>query len=308
MPFALGIDTAKKEDAERVEDPQHLEGYEIPGYDPALRVRAESYHKKLPQETERLGSNSTTPTLLYWRCACGKFRADLKGEPVFNSNCHCHSCVAPARYLGHRGRGGIGIVNRAFGVPPGTSPIVNGGVGNTFFMIKDIELPPIEEKGLKFFKVGEGDNIRSYTSCCGTLFCTGGGKHYPVSARPLTRSCIKNLNGSPYRPDDQPTECWIKHSFGDYKLPEPHFEGESPAHSVGIAKCAVRTTPDDANKLDERWFLSGQEVAESLPITWEGGEAAKKGAQTHAPTSTCDATLWHPSASGGTLSRPHLTP
>jgi hypothetical protein len=190
-----------------------------------------------------------------WVCMCGAFKAKLKAPPVFEGNCHCHSCVAPARYLDAK--------------YPQTSKsgLVNGGVGKAFFRLEDIELP---EGGLAYLKVGEnGENIRSYTTCCGTLFNTAGGKIFPIAARPLTRNNIQNSDSSPYVSPEAPTNTFTKYAYDDYTLPEPHFEGLGPVVSAAFA--AQDPQPDDAAgaKYDPRWFKVGAKVNEVVPITWD---------------------------------------
>ena len=90
--------------------------------------------------------------------------------------------------------------------------------GKTFWRLGDIELP---EGGLSFLKVGDGSNIRSYASCCGTLFNTAGGAQFPIGGRPLTRNNVKHADGSPYCPPA--SECHdglTKFAFDDYELPD----------------------------------------------------------------------------------------
>jgi hypothetical protein len=191
-----------------------------------------------------------------WVCKCGAWKAQLKAPPVFDMNCHCHSCVAPARYLDAK--------------YPETSKsgLVNGGVGKTFFHLQDMELT---QGGLSYFKVGDaGENIRSYTTCCGTLFNTAGGKQFSRAARPLTRNNIQNSDGSPYVSTETPTDVLTKHAYEDYALPEGHFEGPSPAVMAGFS-CLVPIPDDDAAraKYDQSWFKVGAEVNEVVPITWE---------------------------------------
>jgi hypothetical protein len=186
---------------------------------------------------------------------CGAFKAQLKTPPVFHMNCHCHSCVAPARYLDAK--------------YPETSKsglMVNGGVGKAMFHLEDIELP---EGGLTYLKVGDnGEKIRSYTTCCGTLFNTAGGKGFPRAARPLTRNNIQNSDGSPYISLETPTDVNTKNAYDDYALPEHHFEGRSPAVVAGFS--ALAPLPDEAGcaKYDQSWFKVGAEVNEVVPITW----------------------------------------
>jgi hypothetical protein len=199
-----------------------------------------------------------------WVCMCCAFQAKLKAPPVFEMNCHCHSCVAPARYLDAK--------------YPETSKsgLVNGGVGKAFFRLEDIELPKGGGgggRGLTYLKVGDdGEKIRSYTTCCGTLFNSSGGKCFPVAARPLTRNnIIQKSDGSPYVSLETPTDVNTKYAYGDYTLPEPHFEGRSPAVSAGFSALAPLLPDDDAAraKYDQSWFKVGAEVNEVVPITWE---------------------------------------
>lgn len=190
-----------------------------------------------------------------WVCKCGAWKAQLKAPPVFVMNCHCHSCVAPARYLDAK--------------YPETSKsgLVDGGVGKAMFRLEDIELT---EGGLTYFKVGDkGENIRSYATCCGTLFNSAGGKVFPASARPLTRNNIQNSDGSPYVSPETPTSGNTKHAFDDYTLPEGHFEGWSPALMSSFSGL-MSSPPDDAVRANfsKSWFKVGADVNEVVPITW----------------------------------------
>jgi hypothetical protein len=147
--------------------------------------------------------------------------------------------VAPARFLDAK----HGATAR--------SALVNGGVGKVFWHLENIELPAEE---LRFLKVGEnGENIRSYTACCGTLFNTAGGKQFSAPARPLTRNSVKAPDGSAYTPADPSlcTDCLTKYAFGDYELPTPSFEGGSEALSDGFAACGAGAMPDE---VDPRWL------------------------------------------------------
>ena len=77
-----------------------------------------------------------------------------------------------ARRQGARPNPSTWLFSRCRPGSTGSSALVNGGVGKSLYLIKDIELP---EGGLAFLKVGDGKNIRSYTTCCGTLFNSAGG-------------------------------------------------------------------------------------------------------------------------------------
>jgi hypothetical protein len=173
------------------------------------------------------------------------------------------SCVAPARYL----NGKYGVRNFMYHGKSGNA-LVDGGVGKTFFMVRDIALP---EEGLSFLKVGDaGENIRAYSACCGTLFNSAGGKQFRVSARPLTRNNITRADGSPYIPAEEPTSCGIAGPgayFEDYEKPEPFFEDRSPALMAGFGKCGEMSSPDDS--LEDWATKVGADVDETVPITWE---------------------------------------
>ena len=148
--------------------------------------------------------------------------------------------------------------------PDSRSGLVGGAAGKTFWRLGDIELP---EGGLSFLKVGDGSNIRSYASCCGTLFNTAGGAQFPIGGRPLTRNNVKHADGSPYCPPA--SECHdglTKFAFDDYEIPEGAYETGPPA--VGEGFKAIGPV-DDASKYDDRWFKTGDDVEESVPITWE---------------------------------------
>jgi hypothetical protein len=56
-----------------------------------------------------------------WTCACGAFAAKMHGPPVFNFNCHCHSCVAPARHIDAKYTASTSALDP------------NGGVAKTFW-------------------------------------------------------------------------------------------------------------------------------------------------------------------------------
>ena len=94
------------------------------------------------------------------------------------------------------------------GVLPQPLPLDFQTVGNIDSR-QDIELPA--SGGLSFLKVGpSGDNIRSYTSCCGTLFNSAGGGNWAggnFPARPLTRNNVKTADGGAYTPADAVTDA-----------------------------------------------------------------------------------------------------
>mmetsp|Transcript_96782 Transcript_96782/g.166868 ORF Transcript_96782/g.166868 Transcript_96782/m.166868 type:complete len:199 (-) Transcript_96782:544-1140(-) len=191
-----------------------------------------------------------------WKCGCGKFTATLSGEPFLEFNCHCRFCVAPARYLNEK-------------YPNGTSALVNKGVGKSLFYLKDVTLaasnPP-----LKYLRVGpEGTNIRSFTSCCGTLFNSAGGAGFPLKGgRPITRNCIYQADGSPYgcgpKPDGETALAF------DTDVRE---KGDTPGLDFSPFMVAAQATagdnPADYDHSCGTWYKTPDAETTVVPITWE---------------------------------------
>ena len=176
----------------------------------------------------------------------------LKGPCQFDFNCHCHSCVSVMRHLDKK-------------FPNAASAAVEHGVGKSFWLLKDITLPPGDDL-LAFINVGsDGKKIRSYTTCCGTLFNTAGGAVFRIPARPLSRNNVRSFNGAAYTPKTPPTNVLTKHSFGDYTLPENSYEERGPVLATAFGKMGEATE----TSADARWFKTSEDVAESVDITWE---------------------------------------
>ena len=85
---------------------------------------------------------------------------------------------------------------------------------------------------------------------------------------------MKAADGSAYVPADpkQCTDCLTQYAFGDYTLPEPHFEGMSDALQAGFGLCGGAAVPDE---IDPRWLKGGEDVSEVVPITWEEEQASE---------------------------------
>lgn len=197
---------------------------------------------------------------LTWKCACGAFAAPISAAaPLFCFSCHCHSCVAPARHLDSAHDNS-------------RSALVHGGVAKAFFRLDDIALPDgLPDGSLRFLKVGpDGENIRSYTACCGTLFNTAGGKGFGYAVRPLSSVNVFDGEGKALVPQGA-TDCLTKFAFADYELPQGCYEGASPELQEAFGGLGPKG--GDMEKYDARWLKSGEEVDEVVPITWEATEA-----------------------------------
>ena len=205
-----------------------------------------------------------------WTCGCGKFRATLKGEPLFVVNCHCRSCVSCMRHIDAKGDGRNTSAEAANG---------NGGVAKAFFDMSNVELNDDDPaKQLQFLKLGErGINVRSYTRCCGTQLQTAGGRSFPAAFRPFNRNCITNPDGSRYDPDPATVLNIFKaKAFEPDKVPKPNGGlAAVPLLTGFVARIlgykllglGVDATMSEAK---ERVFrVHGSQVEEVVPITWE---------------------------------------
>jgi hypothetical protein len=135
-------------------------------------------------------AEAPSPVLRLWKCACGKVKIQLTGEPFLINNCHCTACYPVAVFVDAAGDGG------------GTSAVTLAtGVAKAMFFLENVKYISGKEL-LKPIKLGEGGrNVRSYTSCCHTLCNTDGGAgNPPFGFRPFNRLAIYNTDGSPFLP------------------------------------------------------------------------------------------------------------
>jgi len=198
-----------------------------------------------------------------WQCKCGEISFKLKGEPLFVFNCHCHSCVSTVRHVDAKGL-------------PNTSALSDsGGAATALYYLDNVEVTASYLDGkLGFSKVGEkGENIRSYTKCCGTPLNLAGGSKFPTGFRPFNRNCITNADGSAYSPPPDVLNINVKHSFNPGQVPQPKantvpckiikgFVGGILCWKTGIRTGAATLYGAEA------FFKDPKSVTEVVPITW----------------------------------------
>mmetsp|Transcript_2021 Transcript_2021/g.5983 ORF Transcript_2021/g.5983 Transcript_2021/m.5983 type:complete len:230 (+) Transcript_2021:130-819(+) len=136
-------------------------------------------------------SSRREPATRTWACKCGGVKITLRGEPVMSLNCNCRSCTAVTDHLDSRPDPGTSALAKA----PGS------GVAKTFFLLSQLVFEDPTHSKIGFLKLGDtGENVRTYTTCCGTMLNTSGGNSFPCSFRPFNRNCIVNSDGTPYQP------------------------------------------------------------------------------------------------------------
>ena len=141
---------------------------------------------------------------LIFKCQCGAVQADLQGAPSDDRTCHCHSCVAAAKFV------------EAKPDFKGISALTNTG-GVTFTLYKgskinfttDVTSDEAREKIFGYVKVGsDGKQHRTYCRNCGTML----GWLRPGFVG-LNRNCITLEDGTAYEPPGTVLNIMKKHAF-----------------------------------------------------------------------------------------------
>ena len=156
---------------------------------------------------------------LIFKCKCGAVQADLKGKPK-SMNCHCHSCVASAKFLESKPDfDGYSVLTD------------KGGFAFIFAKGKDVNFTSdiqSEEamKNIDYVKVGDvkvgqkGKFARTYCKSCGTVI---GGIALHMAF--LNRNAVFNQDGTPYIPAKPVINMMKKHAFDPDKVPETYYTG-----------------------------------------------------------------------------------
>uniref|UniRef100_A0A7R9Z569 CENP-V/GFA domain-containing protein n=1 Tax=Pseudictyota dubia TaxID=2749911 RepID=A0A7R9Z569_9STRA len=204
-----------------------------------------------------------------WRCGCGDLTFKIRGEPALNMNCHCHSCVAYARFVDAQSEkiGGDG---------KGTSILSEGdGVAMACFWPDQVKITRDLASGrLNFVKVGhDGKPRRSYAKCCGTAM---------MGAEPrmwaLNRNCIFEEDADSsgddvlrrYEPEDKVCNVMKKHAFDPEKVPEPSADTVGFGDMVTFFGVLMNPLGKKIEKdVLETFRPSAESTVEVVPITWE---------------------------------------
>ena len=201
---------------------------------------------------------------LTFKCKCGKVEASILNDFAAEFNCHCHSCVASARFVEAKPtfNGYSGLIDS------------DGGFAYAIVKGKDIDFTSdiMSEEAMKnidFVKVGEtGKVARAYCKGCGTLL---GGFQKNVAF--LNRNCMFDQSGSPYKPTKSVMNIMKKHAFEPDKVPDPSaaimpFRAMLTFVPLMIGFGGGNVADKDSALLRHagKKELSGLEV---VPITWE---------------------------------------
>ena len=191
---------------------------------------------------------------LTFKCACGGVQAKLQGEPFAIFNCHCHSCVASARFIDAKHTDD----------KKGTSGIRDKGSGMALYKPNKVEFTtPITADTFAACKVGDkGKNGRSYTKCCHTqaIFCIS--KFIAFNS-----NCLFNDDGSLYQPEKPIQNTMKDFAFEPSEVPEPK-SNMIPPMSLLLPMMGTMMNPFGPKVKDKNLFAN-LETAEVVPITWE---------------------------------------
>ena len=180
-------------------------------------------------------------------------------------SCHCHSCVASARFIDDKQLGG-------------TSIIKDHGVHQVVYMANDIEFssPNLSDTTsmdlVGFVKVGPlGKVLRVYTKCCGTAI-----GHLEPKFAFLNANCIFEADGSKWLAPNVIPNIMASHAFDKEVIPEPKY-GMAPFSLIvqflpvfGALLNPFATkfpTSHDALFCDKK--LMPEDKVEVVPVTWE---------------------------------------
>ncbi len=164
--------------------------------------------------------------------------------------------VAPARYADEH----FGRTNR-------TALDSLGGVAKYFAKLKDVTYHP-SNPPLNYIRVGpKGTNVRTITSCCGTILNTAGGAKFPIKdARPFSRNNIYNADGTLYNLQcGRCADFMLDKAFNDYKHPTggPAFNGAAFGNAI---KAGLK---QDTSIFPQHYYKVPDEGTVTVPITWE---------------------------------------
>lgn len=193
-----------------------------------------------------------------WECKCGQVKAKLKGEPILNFICHCHSCVGAAQFIEEKTKSsGISILH-----PDGGGACASPYSAGQVEFITDLS----DETGtskLKFVRVGDGGKaFRSYTTCCGSQMTNCVFPRLVV----FNRNGIKNADGTQFEPAGEVLNIQKNNAFDPSAVPEP-------SHPTGSFLFAMKFLAPVLNpfgkKLKNQELFPEDSATEIVPITWK---------------------------------------
>ena len=156
---------------------------------------------------------------LLWTCACGKVALQLKGEPLFDLDCHCSHCLPVALYIDHKSDG------RSFGAGISCISSTGRGVAKTFYLLENVSFCRGRELLRRLKRAAGGENVRQYTSCCSTACILDSGCSQVQPWRSFNRHGLKLPDGTPYIPATPVCNANCAEHPDFASLPEPKALG-----------------------------------------------------------------------------------
>lgn len=197
---------------------------------------------------------------LVFKCKCGTAQAEIKGKLYAESNCHCHSCVASAKFVESKPNF------------DGYSALSNGNGGFAYVLVKGKDINFTSDivseeahKNIDYVKVGEkGKLARSYCKRCHTVLGI-----FEKNFAFLNRNCLFDHSGDPFKPSAPVINIMKKHAFDPDSVPEPAaatfpFFGALSLMPI-MWGFGGKVAPKDSA------IYAGKDLSkvEVVPITWE---------------------------------------
>ena len=150
----------------------------------------------------------------------------LKGEPLYNVDCHSPHGIPIVQYIDHKSDG---VPSEDAGISALSASKL--GVAKSFYMLEDVDFACGREllKPLKYGPSGTGsENVWLYTTCCNTLCVTDSGKKMPQPWRSFNRNAIRKPDGTPYMPKEEVVNGNCKDNEKFEEIPQPRENGLPP--------------------------------------------------------------------------------
>lgn len=191
-----------------------------------------------------------------WTCKCGEIKANLKGEPVLNFRCHCHSCVAAARFIEEKTEGkGTSILH-----PDGGGACASPYAGHQVHFCTPLSTEEGKSK-LKFVRYENGKAWRCYTTCCGSQMTNCIFPGLVV----FNRNGIKNADGTPYEPPHEVLNIQKANAFDPEAVPEPSHNTGPTSYTYKFLWPVVNPF---SKKIKTSELFPDSSEAAIVPMTW----------------------------------------
>lgn len=176
----------------------------------------------------------------------------------FNTGCcHCHSCVASAKYLDDKYKD----------EPTHSSMLVGGGTALAFFMPNALETVTEGDLDVGCLKVGaKGKAGRLYVKCCGTQLGVVQKAFFTLALNSLyvNEECTNK-----YTPQTPLVHFMKRYAFDPEKVPEPSYSIAPLGGTLKFLSVLINPFgPSTKKEISEKFEFDPAET-EEVPITWE---------------------------------------